>query len=529
MAKLRKIVLLMIVLSAFGVFLPVTVKGDFEGPYALTPPPPGQYTALAGAPTQPTFGDWMTIMNSGSLSIDTSAAPEALVLSWFRGNARISFKALASGTVRFDYTIAGEGAAKSFGWFHTTDPAMAPDFLTTNLASSPVSVSFEVEAGEWVGFFCSGSFDPGHRTVTISNFSGPEVVPQIIFTEDLLGYRVGEGESVTLSVATAGRNVPEPISYQWERNGVLVPDATNQTFLVTAGSGGTKETYRVLAKSGTVEAESKTADVVAVSSSEARLLLHLDFEQPESGAVVGTVRRVPGRVGSFAAELSGEGYIEVAAAGSDLELVGTTYTIAWWLKAGDAGGQIFTLGNPRGKTGYGSYSGVVVLWTQHRNEQAAPLETDLLADWQHIAIVYNGQTRTTFINGVARESVATTAPLIGSGRDNLLIGAESTDVWSARGMLDDFRIYNYPLASSEIAALANVAPMPRLAIDSTSKNVTLGWSADLGSKYRIEYASSLGQAAGWTPVTALIENIDGQYQVSQPATNAVRFYRLRAL
>jgi hypothetical protein len=277
----------------------------------------------------------------------------------------------------------------------------------------------------------------------------------------------------------------------------------------------------------------------------------LDFEDATDGkyvdsanglvGITGTAPLVPGRVGVFAADFDGSGFIRVPAAGTDLELVGTSYTIAWWMKMRSpvtaSPEQIFTLGDPgQNLTGYGAdlegTSTIRTLRSEHRNGVSPSIATRFQSttNWQHVAIVYNGVTRTVFTNGVAAgPSVPTEVDIIGSGRDDLLLGAESETTFSAFGALDDFRIYNYALATDEIQALVNApAPRTRVSITQAADGLTLTWPATDNAQYRVEYTTDLG-ANSWTPVGATLQLSGNFYQVKIPPPSSSRFYRIRQL
>ena len=373
--------------------------------------------------------------------------------------------------------------------------------------------------------------------------------PSIQITQQPVGYRVGVGETATLSVTASLQGAGGPLRYQWEANGVPIDKATNATLRVTGLSG--TNNYRVVVQSDTIQQYSDEATVVTVAPTDAKLLLRLDFEETSDGTYVdsangllgitGTASLIPGRVGTFAADFNGSAFIRVPAAGSELELVGTSYTIAWWMKTRSpiaaSVEQIFTLGNPaQNVTGYGArlegFTTTRTLRSDHRNGVSPSIASQYRTstNWQHVAIVYNGVTRTVFTNGVvAGTSISTSADIIGSGRDDLFIGAESQIKFSAFGALDDFRIYNYPLATDEIQALVNAPPpQTRVSISQSNGELTLTWPAADNAQYRVEYATEL-PAASWTPVSATLQLSGNYYQLKIPAPTTTRFYRVRQL
>jgi hypothetical protein len=401
-------------------------------------------------------------------------------------------------------------------------------------------------------FFFKGALDDiriFQRALSASEVESLGPPPSIEVSKQPAGYRIGLGESVTLSVIATVVPAGGTLSYQWEENQVQIAKATNST-LAVVGTTGTNR-YRVLLKAGAIQRYSDEVAVVTVLPSDGRLLLRLDFEEVLNGSyvdsalgmtgIVGNATLVPGRVGSFAANFNGSSFIRIPAAGTDLELVGTTYTIAWWMKTRTppvtSSELIYTLGSPaQNLTGYGArlegLSTTRTLRTDHRNgvspSTSSPFRTS--TNWQHVAIVYTGVSRTIYTNGVvAGTPLATGFDIIGSGLDDLFLGAESETKFSAIGALDDFRIYNYSLATDEIQALYNIPPPAiRLSLASSGGELTLTWPIVDDSQYRIEYATEL-PAIQWFPVSATIQSSGSFYQVKVPAPANSRFYRVRKL
>jgi hypothetical protein len=411
--------------------------------------------------------------------------------------------------------------------------------------------AISLQNGTIVNFF-NGTLDDVRiysRALTPQEITelGPQ--PEIIFTRQPSSYRIGIGAFANLSVETIGQATTNEITYQWEENGVPIAGATNAA-LTVSGSINSRN-YRVLARAGNLQTYSTEATVIAVAPSEARLLLQLDFEGSTNGIfadstgnftnITGNVLLGPGRVGSHAATIASNAMIRVPAAATDLELVGTSYTIAWWLKPATTPSisDLFTMGQPlNGTTGYGAQiEGQSVqnrlLRIEHRNgrDQAVAGTLRSGTTWVHIAVVYDGVYRSVYTNGVATTSPMTTvSPLLGSGQHDLYIGW--TNGTRTVGSVDDFRIYNYALASDEVAALANI-PEPRtevhlgIAQDGTS-DIALTWPASNVS-FRLEYSDILGTNSVWRPMNVLTTSSNQTYRVLQPASGEVRFYRLRRL
>jgi hypothetical protein len=98
----------------------------------------------------------------------------------------------------------------------------------------------------------------------------------------------------------------------------------------------------------------------------------------------------------------------------------------------------------------------------------------------------------------------------------------------------EFRIYNTPLTPAQIAADYALGPNQ---VIGTSTNVTLKAAAAAGGKVTITWPTSsalvslvsspaLRVGATWTPVTAPMTVVGGNYQVVMPASSTAQFFRL---
>lgn len=515
----------------------------FEGPLALTPPDPGEY--FLNGPFARSFGEWRAVPTAGSITVDTRFAPTNLVLSVAASRPMGGYffrQALTAGEVSFKVQVEGSGSG-TLSWFRGEDiydPGAVQGVLT-NLTDGFQEVRFQVASNEFYGFRISASGESGGRRATIGDFSGPDR-PAIRFNLQPASYRAGSRQEVTLTTEAQALNLAESVTLQWHRDGAAIPGATNSTLTVIAGPPGTTQRYQVVAKAGEVEAASQIAEVVAVGPSGARAVLHLDFEERAAGhfvdtagnevSVVGEVPLVAGRLGLHAAQLAGTGYLRVAAAGTDLDLAGRSYTIAWWFNPGpDQNGQIFTVGNPgQNMTGFGARLVNGALALEHRNGKSQPLQAALHSGWQHVAVVYNRFDRAAYVNGALAGSVETSGDILGSFQDDLFIGAGESNSPAATGAIDDLTIYNYPLTAEEIGALFNqMQDPPALRIRAAGGQVVLQWPASAGARYRIEYTAALGEAMQWLPANEPIHEANGQHESILETPPHQRYYRLRKL
>jgi hypothetical protein len=442
--------------------------------------------------------------------------------------------------------ITYNGQERSFfvdGLLHSTRPTQSP--IRSDQDDPFVIGAMSLQNGALVNFF-DGALDDVRiytRALHIEEIArlGPE--PTLEFSTHPKTYRLGLNETVTISGSAFTRAISAPITFQWQKDGAVIGGATNATLAVTAG-GGTNH-YRLVARAGEFEAVSDEATITTVIPDDGRLLLHLEFESANNGIfsdssgnvtnIVGNGILAPGRVGQFAVSVGNDTQIRIPAAGTDLELVGTSYTIAWWMKVPPTGiAQIYSLGEADNTdTGYGARlegSGLQRgLRTAHRGGSATiltPLRGN--TNWMHIAIVYNGITRAIYTNGVAAATpITTSVDVRASGQDDLYIGG--MNLTSSVGLVDDFRIYNYALATDELRDLAN-APMaaPHLTIESAQSSAMIRWPILDQTQHRLEYATSLNSET-WTPLSAPIGTTQFFYEVQQPLAGEFRFYRLRNL
>lgn len=75
-------------------------------------------------------------------------------------------------------------------------------------------------------------------------------------------------------------------------------------------------------------------------------------------------------------------------------------------------------------------------------------------EWHHVVAIGEGTTRTMFLDGVALSTTSSSGSVNpGTSDTNFFIGGRSSASNSWGGNIDDFRIYNRLLSSSEVAAI----------------------------------------------------------------------------
>ena len=80
-------------------------------------------------------------------------------------------------------------------------------------------------------------------------------------------------------------------------------------------------------------------------------------------------------------------------------------------------------------------------------------------NWHHLAAIYDGSNKTIYLDNVAIQTAEATGNIISGAGHNLLIGAgrdEDPPRLMYKGLIDEMRIYNYALTSSELSGLYNL-------------------------------------------------------------------------
>lgn len=73
--------------------------------------------------------------------------------------------------------------------------------------------------------------------------------------------------------------------------------------------------------------------------------------------------------------------------------------------------------------------------------------------WNHLALSVSGNDAKLYINGALKGSGSGSGVPTGSDTNPLLIGGDTSH--NFHGLLDDIRLYNYPLSASQIKSVLN--------------------------------------------------------------------------
>jgi uncharacterized repeat protein (TIGR01451 family) len=126
-----------------------------------------------------------------------------------------------------------------------------------------------------------------------------------------------------------------------------------------------------------------------------------------------------------------------------------------------------------------------------------------------------------------RTNVASLGTVFAFGQASITLTVAPTNVGTIFDSANAVSGYVDPVASNSVAsAITIVQPLPRLAISRTASNqVKLSWVLGL-SNYSLQYNSALPTNSPWVSNSTMRVLSNNQFIVTEPATNARRFYRL---
>jgi hypothetical protein len=137
------------------------------------------------------------------------------------------------------------------------------------------------------------------------------------------------------------------------------------------------------------------------------------------------------------------------------------------------------------------------------------------------------------MNGNLSNSIPTTNALLPLAGYDLYIGSKDTnDVYYRgslyHGSLDDLRIYNYALTSTEIAILASVDVSVALDVQLNGDSIDLRWPIiDPSRQYAAQFRTSFDANESWTSITNKPQRDGDNLRLSLPTTNSAVFFRLQ--
>jgi hypothetical protein len=417
----------------------------------------------------------------------------------------------------------------------------------------------ELEIGKSHASFWSGytgfldEFRIYNRVLTpseIAQLAGIGSQPQIVVTRQPESLTTGVNDNPSFSVtANVINGDVTKLAYQWQRQGVNVPNATNATysFLVTAADDG--KTFQVqLSYPGTTNVTSAAATLTVLpefvvhfafdAAPQADVILDSSPGTNHNGVNLGAtwVASQDGRTGVMSFDPTVPSQITLA---GTADLNSMRGTIAFWIET------LPTIPSPTTeamlldrRVQSGPVTGGDVIYQAldgHLSDQAqaAGSRANQLATaanpsdgkWHHVAYVYDQTAKGYvgfYVDGVLDGTHNNSLSWYWVTDETLELGLSHDTYWSAyHGYLDDFRIYNRVLSASEIAGLAGVAPTPpTLNFSVAGGKLTLSWTQ---TGFTLQQNNSLTNSSGWADVPN--GNVS-PVVMTLPPTGA-NFYRLK--
>jgi hypothetical protein len=369
------------------------------------------------------------------------------------------------------------------------------------------------------------------------------------------------GSQATLSVTATGT---EPITYQWQKNGVNIAGATGSTLVLNNLQAADAGTYTVLVSNSDTPVTSSPAviQVAAAGPITTDLVVHLKMDgnlndssgKANNGTAVGSPTFESGKIGNAVHIPSGTDYVSLGAP-ADLNFgTATDFSISMWVKANAFNGDPSLIGNKDWDSG--GNSGYVIFTESNRrvdwNLAGAPggrKDGDAVPqalvnnEWVHVVLTFDRDGHAvTYTNGVRALSSS-----IAADQNNLdtpegfatNIGQDGAgdygSVFTDLGV-DDLGIWRRVLTVNEVAAIYAAGAQGRdlstatvgggggtPQITSVTRTANTLQIAVTGTgTLSLEKKTTLTDA--WAPVTALFAN--GIFTV--PIDGSTGFFRVKS-
>lgn len=228
--------------------------------------------------------------------------------------------------------------------------------------------------------------------------------------------------------------------------------------------------YAVVAVDASNNRSAKSAVVSATPTGAPSLVAHYAFQldakddtvNHNDGVAESGSGYAPGGLDGSTLALNGAGYVSLPAEVVNYDQV----TIAAWVywRGGQNWQRIFDFGNGTNENLFltpANWSGSSMQFTITKAGVATnDLTTSSLPvdAWSHVAVVLGNGTAKLFVNGVLKASMATTIKPSDINPVLNYIGKSQYPDPMFNGAIDDFRIYNYALNATDVAALAAATP-----------------------------------------------------------------------
>ncbi len=214
----------------------------------------------------------------------------------------------------------------------------------------------------------------------------------------------------------------------------------------------------------------------------------------------------------------------------------TNWTIEGWVRPTSFTSQswptIYSEGRWAVSLGMNNSSGKLESWINNGNQLVGTIALQL-SNWNHVALIFNGASRTFYLDGEFAGSGS--APAITPDNTGSAIGDTVSNPNSSRfpGQVDELSIYNRTLSANEISAIhaagfaGKTKPEVKLSIRLTNGLVELTWPLLASSGYELQTVSALSSSNAWQIVNQA-PTTNGAWKVlTLPVGAGASYYRLR--
>jgi len=362
--------------------------------------------------------------------------------------------------------------------------------------------------------------------------------PPAINSQPVGGYFLS-GQVGQLSVGASG----PLLTYQWYKDGVLLPGYTNATIGPAALTAAYTGSYYVRVTNPSGSTNSATAIVVvgndiaryqATVLGESSLISYYTFDasdaQDANNAHPGTAANTvayetgPGGVTNLSLTLDGTGHIDLGQV-ADFDFASGSGTVEGWIRPNWTNPAPYNPCLFADRDGEGSvWSAQVGAWktvimNYSSGSESLPIFSD--GNWHHYAIVFDADTVSMYWDGKPRGTFSQPINSYLAKTTQLGSSAPTTTTEGWMGGLDEVAFYSTALGADSIwnHYLAMVGS-PSLSISVAGNQLTISWPTNVAG-FTLEYAESL-PASAWYPVGGVTNN-----QVTVEAAAGRRFFRLR--
>ena len=337
-----------------------------------------------------------------------------------------------------------------------------------------------------------------------------------------------QGYNASLNVGAVGEL---PLTYQWQSNGVSIPNATNATLSFTNLSPAATASYRLVVTSpnGSVTSSVTALSVVKPNTSYEAAVLAAgpvaywqfnDTNNPATGTATAfdEVGAFNGTYGTLTTNgISGvngpllvpDGYVGFGATNAALETTksinnafvtvpalnlanGTNLTITAWIKpaSGAQNGFCGVIFCRAGSTVAGiDYNTATTLGYTFNNQQNTwswnSLLTPPTGTWSFVALVITPASGTLYVFNTNGEQIATNAVAQTTSQPfdgNMQIGNDSAGGGGGRtfnGLIDEIALFDYSMTPAQLSRLYNAAVHVQVGIAASGANLVVSWPQGL--------------------------------------------------